>query len=125
MWCVGFYVKENLVYSTRLDLNITKEKFFKFLFIDDKFKNKKITFGCIYRTPRNDTVSHSSLLSILNNTLILIKRKTLIDCENPQILDFVDQMFSNVFALLSIRLQEFYKIMQRFWIIYGTILWPA
>ena len=56
---VGFYVKENLVYLTRLDLNRMEEKIFKSLFIDVKLKNKTITFGCIYRAPCNDIVSNS------------------------------------------------------------------
>ena len=66
---VGFYVKENLVYSTRLHLNRMEEIIFKSLFINVKFKNKTITFGCIYRSPYNDITSHSSFLDILNNTL--------------------------------------------------------
>ena len=37
---VGFYVKDNLVYSTRLDLNRMEEKSFESLFIDVKFKIK-------------------------------------------------------------------------------------
>ena len=107
---VGFYVKDNLVYSTRLDLNRMEEKFFESLFIDVKFKNKTITFGCIYRAPCNDILSNSSFLDILNNTLKRIKKRdcfllgdfnySILDCEKPQISDFVDQMFSNGFAPL-------------------------
>ena len=74
---VGFYVKENLVYSTRLDLNRMEEKKFESLFIDAKFKNKTITFGCIYGAPCNDIISHFSFLDILNNTLKCIKKR---DC---------------------------------------------
>ena len=110
--CVEFYVKDNLVYSTRLDLNRMEEKFFKSLFIDVKFINKTITFGCIYRAPCNDIVSNSSFLDILNNTLKRIKKRDcfllsdfnynigLLDCEKPQISDFVNQMFNNRFAFL-------------------------
>ena len=74
---VGFYVKDNLVYSTQLDLNRMEEKIFESLFIDVKFKNKNITFGCIYRAPCNDIVSNSSFLDILNtrNTLKRIKKR--------------------------------------------------
>ena len=107
---VGFYVKDNLIYSTRLDLNRMEEKIFESLFIDVKFKNKTITFGCIYRAPCNDIVSNSSFLDILNNTLKRIKKRdcfllgdfnyNILDCEKPQISDFVDQMFSNGFAPL-------------------------
>ena len=45
---VGFYVKDNIVYSTRLDLNKMEEKFFESLFIDLKF-NPAIsgTFLCL------------------------------------------------------------------------------
>ena len=51
---VGFYVKENLFYSTRreidlIDLNRMEEKFFESFFVDVKFKNKTITFRCILR----------------------------------------------------------------------------
>ena len=90
---VGFYMKENLVYSTRLDLNKMEEKFFESLFIDVKFKNKTITFGCIYRSPCNDIISHSFFLDILNNTLKRIKKRdcfllgdfnyNILDCEKP------------------------------------------
>ena len=107
---VGFYVKENLVNSTRLDLNRIEEKIFESLFIEVKFKNKTITLGCIYRVPCNDIVSNSSFLNILNNTLKCIKKRDcfllgdfnyiILDCEKPQIPDFVDQMFSNGFAPL-------------------------
>ena len=107
---VGFYVKDNLVYLTRLNLNRMEEKIFESLFINVKFKNKTITFGCIYRAPCNDIVSNSSFLDILNNTLKRIKKKdcfllgdfnyNILDCEKPQISDFVDQMFSNGFAPL-------------------------
>ena len=54
-----------------------EEKIFQSLFIDVKFKNKTITFGCIYRAPCNDIVSNSSFLDILNNTLKRIKKR---DC---------------------------------------------
>ena len=70
-----------------------EEKNFESLFIDVKFKNKTITFGCIYRAPCNDIISHSSFLDILNNTLKSIKKSLLgdfnyniVDCEKPQIL---------------------------------------
>ena len=105
---VGFYVKENLVYSTPLELNRIEEKFLKSLLIDVKFKNKAITFGYIYRAPCNDIVSNSSFLDILNNTLKRIKKRdcfllgdfnyNILDCEKPQISDFVDQMFYNFFC---------------------------
>ena len=39
---VEFYVKENLVYSTQLNLNRMEEKIFESLFIDVKFKNKTL-----------------------------------------------------------------------------------
>ena len=87
-----------------------EEKFFESLFIDVKFKNKTNTFGCIYRAPCNDIISHSSFLDILNNTLKCIKKRdcfllgdfnyNILDCEKPQITDFVDQMFDNGFAPL-------------------------
>ena len=87
-----------------------EEKIFESLFIDVKFKNKTITFGCIYRAPCNDIISHSSFLDILNNTLKCIKKRdcfllgdfnyNILDCEKPQITDFVDQMFRNGFAPL-------------------------
>ena len=103
-------MKENLFYSTRLDLNKMEEKIFESLFIDVKFKNKTITFGCIYRSPCNNIISHSSFLDILNNTLKRIKKRdcfllgdfnyNILDCEKPQITDFVDQMFDNGFAPL-------------------------
>ena len=54
-----------------------EKKIFESLFIDVKFKNKTITFGCIYRAPSNDTVSNSSFLDILNNTLKRVKKR---DC---------------------------------------------
>ena len=72
---VGFYGKENLVYSTRLDLSRMEEKKFQSLFIDVKFKKKTKTFRCIYKTRCNDIVSHSSFLDILNNTLKRIKKR--------------------------------------------------
>ena len=72
---VGFNVKENLVYSTPLHLNRMEKKIFESLLIDVKFKNKAITFGCIYRAPCNDIVSNSSSLDILNNTLKRIKKE--------------------------------------------------
>ena len=59
---VEFYVKENLVCSTRLDLNRMEEKFFESFFFDVKFKNKTVTFGCIYRAPCNDIVPNSTFL---------------------------------------------------------------
>ena len=48
---------------------------FQSSFIDVKFKNKTITFGCIYRAQCNDIVSHSSFLDNLNNTLKRIKKR--------------------------------------------------
>ena len=54
-----------------------EEKIFESLFIGYKFKNKTITFGCIYRAPCNNVVSHSSFLDYLNNILNRIKKK---DC---------------------------------------------
>ena len=68
-----------------------EEKIFKSLFIDVKLKNKTITFGCIYRAPCNDIISHSSFLDIRNNTLKRIKKRdyfllgdfnyNILDCE--------------------------------------------
>ena len=110
-----------------------EEKNFESLFIDVKFKNKIITFVCIYRAPCNVIISHSSFLDILNKTLKRIKKRdcfllrdfnyNILDCEKPQITDFVDQMFDNGFSSLINKLQEFYKIMQFFWIIYEAIHW--
>ena len=108
---VGFYVKENLVYSTRLDLNRIEEKIFESFSLMLNLEIKSLaTFGCIYRAPCNDIISHSSFLDILNNTLKHIKKRdcfllgdfnyNILDCEKPQILDFVDQMFDNGFAPL-------------------------
>lgn len=69
---IGFFIRENLVYTLRQDTSIMNEKVFESLFIDIKFKNKTITCGCIYRAPCNDVISNSDFLRTLESTLLKV-----------------------------------------------------
>ena len=77
------------------------------------------------------SISNSSFLDIPNNTLKCIKKRdcfllgyfncNILDCEKPQISDFVDEMFNNtgqqkkIFLLVP-------QILELFWSIFGALI---
>ena len=51
----GFYIKENLNYVERNDLNLNSPRNFESKFIEIKFdNNKNVIIGCIYRHPNSE-----------------------------------------------------------------------
>ena len=107
---LGFFIQNNLTYSLRSDLNLMKEKIFESLFVDIKFKNRVVTCGTVYRAPSNIISSHLSFLNNLDLTLKKINERdcflfgdfnyNILDCDKPQISDFIDEMFANGFIPL-------------------------
>ena len=107
---VGFYIKNDVVYSRRTDLEIMNEKVFEAIFVDIMFKNKTITCGNIYHSPSKDANAQSLFQSILENTLHKISKRecllfgdfniNLLDCDEPNVGNFIEVMLENGYRSL-------------------------
>ena len=51
---VAFYIRDDIAYTHRIDLDITNEKIFASTFVDIKLQDKAITCGNIYRSSCNN-----------------------------------------------------------------------
>ena len=102
------YIKKNLIFDIRSDLNIMDEKIFGSIFIDIYFDNKVVTCGTIYRSPKKDIKSLKKFFEYLNfvfnklkyNKNVYIMGDTninLIDQKHPGTEILTDTMFNNNF----------------------------
>ena len=107
---VALYIKKTINYTLSIDLTLMNERIFESLFIDIKFGNDKITYGTIYRAPKQDRFSNNQFIVQLKNALsilIVFKNKAYIMRDlNYDLLqdshiftdDFVDTMYDHSFC---------------------------
>ena len=69
---VGFYVKKGLHFIEREDLWIMEEGFYESCFIDVIAKNKRVTYGSVYRPSSNALLSHSVFNTNLKKSLQML-----------------------------------------------------
>ena len=99
-----------MVYSRRTDLEIMNEKVIEAIFVDIMFKNKTITCGNIYHSPSKDANAQSLFQSILENILHKISKRecllfvdfniNLLDCDEPNVGNFIEVMLENGYKSL-------------------------
>ena len=105
---VALYIKKNLIFDIRSDLNIMDEKIFESIFIDIYFDHKVVTCGTIYRSPKKDTKSLNKFFEYLNFVFNKLKHNknvyimgdtniNLIDQKDPGTEILTDTMFNNNF----------------------------
>ena len=105
---VALYIKKNLIFDIRSDLNIMDEKIFESIFIDIYFDHEVVTCGTIYRSPKKDTKSLNKFFEYLNFVFNKLKHNknvyimgdtniNLIDQKDPGTEILTDTMFNNNF----------------------------
>ena len=72
---IAFYIRDDIEYTYRIDLDIMNEKIFESIFVDIKFQDKVITFGNIYRSPCNNGIAQKMFLADLDDNLRKINKR--------------------------------------------------
>ena len=70
---VAFYIRDDIEFTHRIDLDIMNEKIFESIFVDIKFQDKVITCGNIYHSPCNNGNAQKMFFVDLDNILRKIK----------------------------------------------------
>ena len=104
---IVFYVDETLLLSVCDDISIMK-KIREILFIDWHVKNQEtITIGTTYRSPLNNSISHSNFADTLTSLLEITKNSKnhsiimgdlnydLLKFDNPHVNDFIQIMYEH------------------------------
>ena len=72
---VAFYIRDDIEFTYRIDLDIMNEKIFESIFVDIKFQDKVITCGNIYHSPCNNGNAQKMFLADLDNILRKINKR--------------------------------------------------
>ena len=103
----AIYIKKDLNYKLRKDLEIYKSKQPESTFIEVNLKNEKVAIGCIYRHPSMELLEFNNdyltnlldTLSSENKTVVLLgdfNADLLKYDQNSNISDFLDLMYSSL-----------------------------
>ena len=103
----AIYIKKDLNYKLRKDLEICKSNYLESTFIEVNLKNEKVVIGCIYSHPSMELSEFSSnyltkfldTLSSENKTVVLLgdfNADRLKYDQNSIISDFLDLMYSSL-----------------------------
>ena len=95
---VAFYIRDEIEYTHRIDLNIINEKIFESIFVDIKFQDKVITCRNIYHSPSNNGNAQKMFPSDLDNIPKKINKResfllgdfnlNILDCDEPNVTKF-------------------------------------
>ena len=110
---VAFYIRDDIEYTHRIDLDLMNEKIFESIFADIKFQDKVITCGNIYRSPCNNGNVQKMFLADVDDIMRKINKResfllgdfnyNILNCDKPNVTKFIDVMYDHGFSSLIYR----------------------